>query len=227
VRVDNWKLVSLENSPWELYDIDQDRGEMHNVAKQHPEKVKRLAEYWDKYVQQFRVEPYGAHSLRERAADPPHAPQRLELKSGDIVERPDGLALSEAGLKIEARVSGDKPRGVIVAQGAGQHGFSLYMWKGRVRFAVRRAGALQTLSAAAPITASPVTVIAELTRHGQASLRVGDQPATTADFYGPLLATPESPLSVGRGAGGQVGEYPKDFPFEGTIESVTVETIRP
>jgi arylsulfatase A-like enzyme len=227
VRLDNWKLVSLENSPWELYDIDQDRGEMHNLAEQHPEKVEQLAKHWDEYIQRARVEPYGAHRLRQRAADPPNAPQRLELGSSDTVERAAGLALSDAGLKITARIRSDKSHGVIVAQGASQHGFSLYLRKGRVHFAIRRAGELKTLSTPAPNDAGPATVVAELTRHGQARLQVGDQPAATAAFYGPLLATPEGPLSVSRDDANPVGKYPKDFPFEGTIESVTVEAIRP
>ncbi|WPJ95997.1 sulfatase-like hydrolase/transferase [Coraliomargarita algicola] len=42
-----WKLVSgksgkLGNLPWELYDLNEDRAEQHNLAKTHPEKLQEM-----------------------------------------------------------------------------------------------------------------------------------------------------------------------------------------
>jgi arylsulfatase len=68
VRRGRWKLVSLENAAWELYDIDQDRGEMRNLAEEHPELVAELAAEWEAYAKRAKVEPYGAHRLREAKA---------------------------------------------------------------------------------------------------------------------------------------------------------------
>ena len=37
---DGWKIVRPgENVPWELYDLNSDRTERHNVARQHPQRV--------------------------------------------------------------------------------------------------------------------------------------------------------------------------------------------
>jgi arylsulfatase A-like enzyme len=44
VRVGNWKLVALANKPWELYDLGIDRTELHDLAKEQPERVKSMAE---------------------------------------------------------------------------------------------------------------------------------------------------------------------------------------
>jgi len=46
IRVGNWKLVSAKG-PWELYDLATDRGESHNLAGKHPEKVRELAALWE------------------------------------------------------------------------------------------------------------------------------------------------------------------------------------
>ena len=41
VREGRWKLVAKADQPWELYDMEKDRTEMHDLAGQHPEEVQR------------------------------------------------------------------------------------------------------------------------------------------------------------------------------------------
>jgi arylsulfatase A-like enzyme len=55
VRDGHWKLVALAGGPWELYDFDSDRTEMHDVAKQHPEVVTRLTREWDAWAARCNV----------------------------------------------------------------------------------------------------------------------------------------------------------------------------
>ena len=60
VRDGKWKLVSKENRPWELYDMEADRTELDNLAAKNPEKVKELAAKWDAYAARADVLPLGA-----------------------------------------------------------------------------------------------------------------------------------------------------------------------
>ena len=48
IRKDGWKLVRAgrKNGKWELYRIDEDRVELNNLAKKHPETVKTLSTEW-------------------------------------------------------------------------------------------------------------------------------------------------------------------------------------
>ena len=46
IRVGNWKLVAAKDDPWELYDLSQDRSEMHDLAASHPDKVRELEQRW-------------------------------------------------------------------------------------------------------------------------------------------------------------------------------------
>lgn len=60
IRMGDWKLVSVANKHhsfwdpfnelpiayWELYNLADDRTETNNLAAQHPEKVKKMAQKW-------------------------------------------------------------------------------------------------------------------------------------------------------------------------------------
>ena len=46
LRDGDWKLVSLRGAPWELYNIAEDRTELHDHASKHPERVQTMAAEW-------------------------------------------------------------------------------------------------------------------------------------------------------------------------------------
>ena len=48
IRVDDFKLVAAKGDAWELYDLKTDRAEQNNLAAKMPEKVKELADLWQK-----------------------------------------------------------------------------------------------------------------------------------------------------------------------------------
>jgi arylsulfatase A-like enzyme len=48
IRIGDWKLVAAKGTDWELYDLSKDRGELQNLAGKHSEKVKELADAWEK-----------------------------------------------------------------------------------------------------------------------------------------------------------------------------------
>ena len=47
VRRGRWKLVALRNQPWELYDIEADGTELHDLAASHPAVAAELEGLWD------------------------------------------------------------------------------------------------------------------------------------------------------------------------------------
>lgn len=49
IRVGDWKIVTRNksNSPWELYDLKNDRGEIVDLAGKNPDKVAELAKRWE------------------------------------------------------------------------------------------------------------------------------------------------------------------------------------
>ena len=66
-RNGEWKIVAragrvfpIPIEKWELYNIDDDRSELHNLASEMPEKVKDLADQWENWAVRAKVVPYKA-----------------------------------------------------------------------------------------------------------------------------------------------------------------------
>ena len=53
-----WKLVAERNDPWELYNMETDRTESHNLAEEQPERVKRLLAEYEQWSQRTGVLPW-------------------------------------------------------------------------------------------------------------------------------------------------------------------------
>ncbi len=56
VRDGRWKLVSLVGDAWELYDLDADPNELHNLAAAQSAMVRDLAARWDVWAQRAHVD---------------------------------------------------------------------------------------------------------------------------------------------------------------------------
>jgi arylsulfatase A-like enzyme len=46
LRDGDWKIVSFQEQPWELYHISEDRTELHDLAAEQPERVQRMSKQW-------------------------------------------------------------------------------------------------------------------------------------------------------------------------------------
>ncbi len=66
IRDGKWKLVAKADRPWELYDMEKDRTEMHDLAKQNPGKVAELSKKWDQWAARANVLPLGGWKTDKR-----------------------------------------------------------------------------------------------------------------------------------------------------------------
>ncbi|MDY0168647.1 MAG: arylsulfatase [Thermoguttaceae bacterium] len=55
VRLGDWKAVAEARGEWELYDLEADRTEMHDLAKQRPEKLRELVATWEAWAERCGV----------------------------------------------------------------------------------------------------------------------------------------------------------------------------
>lgn len=67
VRCGRWKLVSYFPDPWELYDLELDRTELHNLADRMPDKVRELADRYEAWARRCNVVPWETISRRARS----------------------------------------------------------------------------------------------------------------------------------------------------------------
>lgn len=56
---EGWKIVqpAKNNGDWELYNLNSDRSEMHNLADKYPNRVKEMLSRYDKWEKQCKVVP--------------------------------------------------------------------------------------------------------------------------------------------------------------------------
>lgn len=55
---ESWKLTALRGKEWELYDIEVDRTEQHDLTAQHPELVAKLDKQWMEWAERNYVIPF-------------------------------------------------------------------------------------------------------------------------------------------------------------------------
>ncbi len=58
VRKGEWKIVADYQQPWELYNLEEDRTELNNLAQMHPDKVKELIDLYDQWARKCHVLPW-------------------------------------------------------------------------------------------------------------------------------------------------------------------------
>jgi arylsulfatase len=54
LRMGDWKLVSISDEQWELYDLSRDRCEQVNLASSEPDRVRRMGARWKELETEFR-----------------------------------------------------------------------------------------------------------------------------------------------------------------------------
>jgi arylsulfatase len=58
VRDGKWKLAQKWHGEWELYDMEADRTELHNVIGEHPEVAEKMKAAWKKWADSSFVDEW-------------------------------------------------------------------------------------------------------------------------------------------------------------------------
>jgi arylsulfatase A-like enzyme len=224
VRDGKWKLVAKENAPWELYDMEADRTEMHDLAKARPELVKQLSNEWDAWAERSNVLPLGGWKARPAPAPvSANQPLSVRLRGGDSLSPERSPAVADRALTVTASIVEPKGSGVLVAHGADLHGYALYVKDGRLHFAVRREGQLKTAVARTAMPDVATTVAAVVDSSGRAQLWVNDREASDLVDVGKLAQQPIRGVSGGQDSGTPVGDYRSPFKYEGKLGELLID----
>lgn len=140
---DGWKVAAVhapltshgrfDEDEWELYNVEEDRAEAHNVAADYPQKVQELVAAWFEEAEANQVLPLDDRSaLEQLTVERPQAePSRNRyIYYPDSGAVPEGVAVSVRGrsYKIIADVDiTEDAEGVIFAHGSRFGGHSLFI----------------------------------------------------------------------------------------------------
>jgi arylsulfatase A-like enzyme len=238
-----WDKGNLQQHPWELYNLNEDYSQAHDLAAKYPEKLEELKQLFDSEARRNNVYPLVPYFTAQPT--PYDGVKSFVYRAGaQRIAAASAPRVTGRAHRITAQV--DIPsagaEGVILAQGGIYGGYSLFVKDGHVVYEVNssgnRAGTLmstETLNAGKSeivldfvpeknagtsglslwLTGGPG--VAHLSINGKAA---GEQKIASFGGNGFYYET----LDVGSDLGTPVSpDYASPFAFTGKIESVKVE----
>ena len=233
----------LDTHPWELYNLNDDYSQAHNLAGKYPEKLKEMQALFAQEATRNHVSPL-LPAMEEYPAGQAAGQRTFTYRSG-VDRLPYAIAPHLAGHAYTITADIDVPAeggdGVIVAQGGRYGGLSLFVKDRRVIYEINaygnRSGQLVATDPLAPGKAHVVLSLvpneavgkedaAFAQRHpipGTAQLSVNGQPEGQAQFANVNLRFGET-LDIGSDLGSPVSpDYRTPDRFTGQIDKVTIE----
>lgn len=224
MRQGKWKLVAkYPSGKWELYDMDADRTEMHDLSARQPKLTEELRKKWEAWADRTHVLPWPWKPPYGQKEQPiGSAARHFDLKPGDNLPPARAPRVVGNSISVAARVL-EPGEGVILAHGGSAVGYALYVMDGRLCFAVRSHDELTVVQSKQPLPSGPFKAEAKLAANGAMTLSLDGKPAGVAHAPGSIEHAPLDGLQIGRDTNAPVGPYKAPFPFQGKIDSVTID----
>lgn len=242
---DGWKAVAyhekgtpFDDDRWELYHVDEDFSECHDLADAQPEKLAEMVGLWWAEAERFGVLP-----LDERGgelfggAPKPRSPRdrRRYVYHPPVshVNSDAAPALGSRSFTISAEI--ERPEatteGVLVAYGARTSGFCLYIQGGHLVFDYNLYGHHHQVRSEVAVPVGSSVVAVRFTRDpgkgATATVTVDGEEAGSVEVPGVLRMISALGMDVGRDAGSPVTDgYEAPFPFTGSIRRLVFDVPR-
>jgi arylsulfatase len=237
----------FDQDVWELYHVDDDYSEAHDLAAQQPQKLAELKAEFDREAQRNGLYPLVP---LPRVGIPSTVANRHRFSYGPGVDRiPLDMAPDLTGRAHRVTAEIDVPAGgadgVIVAQGGRYGGWSLFVKGGKLVYENNTFGTThQQIVADAPLAPGHASVVFDYTPDvgttgpgllmrkkpgpGAGTLSVNGQIIGEAHFpvFGGFTSSIDETLDVGHDAGSPVSQdYASPNPYRGTVSRVTIDLI--
>ncbi|NUO86240.1 MAG: arylsulfatase [Cupriavidus sp.] len=238
---------ALGTEQWELYHLDKDFTQAHDLAAQHPARLRQLQRLFWQEAARNKVLPLDDR-FAERLSltnDAGQAQLRPSLTAGRnrLVYYPGAFGINEASapnlknrsytITARLRAPSSGAQGVLAAQGGSGSGWALYVnERGQPVYTYVFAGKRTTLTSAVRLPAGDAEVRLDFAydgkgrgKGGMATLLVNGRPAGQArvERTVPALFSISEPFDVGTDSQSPVGAYPRDYGFTGEIDNVAFD----
>lgn len=243
-----WKIVAAHapNAPvsdqeWELYHVESDPNELHNLVDSEPSLAAELAEAWKRAAWRNTVFPMLTGSPVAQARRRPEEemlarPVRI-LPGTPTLERYRSaklIQLRSFEIVIDAQHT-IRDEGILVAHGDQGGGYVVYIQGNRMIFAYNEYGRLQVTQTASldqgPLVASLLGTALDDFKWSFILNINGVSAAALSPVQMLLGAAPFSGIDVGRNSGGPIDwdlyQRRGSFPYTGKLRSVTYRPGEP
>ena len=254
IWADGWKAVAFhprgqafDDDVWELYHLDQDFNENHDLAAARPEQLQALVAQWWREAERCQVLPLDDR-FGQRFAENGRRVQgsrRQFVMHAGMGHLPNDIAPDIRGrnYSIEADVSLPEggAEGVLIAHGDATSGYSLYLQGGHLVHDLNIGGVHKVLRSDRPVTAGHHRLAVQVvlgawvpyTCPMAGPIKVPEQRTATLLIDGEPVGSLVSPhgfnnfiswsgLDIGLDRGSAVSHYAAPFAFTGKLRRVTV-----
>jgi arylsulfatase len=237
-------LSELDAHAWELYHVAEDFAETRDVAADHPNRLIEMMSLWYMEAGKYGVLPIDGSALARIVVERP----QITKERVSYTFRPGTQSLPPViaprilnrphSVTADVEIPDDGADGVLVSQGSGAGGWSLYIQDGRLTYAHNYLSrALYTVSTPDPLPAGRHELRFEFQPTGEPDLPAGKGTPGLAELYinRNLVAQAEFPVTTpilfnpgdttcGANPGHPVTpEYHPPFRFTGTLHTVIID----
>jgi len=243
IWVDGWKAVtkhkpgvSFDDDVWELYHLDVDRSECHDLAASMPDRLSEMIDLW--WVE---AEAHGVLPLDDRTIElfgtrfrdhSPHRPDRHYTYYPPMTPLPGQVAPALAGRSWDLLATIDRAvgeGGVLYASGTENSGLSCFVQDEHLVFDYNCFGDHGVAVSDRPVPVGASVVGVEFRRVGrgaQATVVIDGVACGSVDLPFAMLMMSSIGPSVGFDHGSPVSDrYADAFPFAGTLHRVDIQLL--
>ena len=243
--IDAAKLTELDATGWELYHIDEDFAENHNVAAQHRDRLIEMVGRWYVEAGKYDVLPVDSRgTLRFADERPQLAPDRITYtyypgtqaippnSSPKILNRPHSF-------EADVDVPEGGANGVLLSAGGVDGGFTFYVKNGKLQFDYNYLSIKHFhVESSSTVPKGRHKLRFEFEPTGKPNIAVGKGAPGRAQLYvdGKLVGAGDLPVTIplslslsggfvcGADPGSPVSDaYQPPFAFDGTLYNVVVD----
>ena len=249
-----WKAVAFhppgkpfEADRWELYHLDADFSENHDLAAQEPERLEAMIDLWWQEAERNQVLPLDDR-FAPRFADNArryHGPRDHFVFHRGMGHLPTDVApdvrARDYTIEAEVRIDAAGAEGVLIAHGDATSGYSLYIQDGHLVHDMNIGGAHVLLRSdravptghvklgfrmeQGPLGPPPPAAIGAgpISQYRTGTLLINGEPAGSLQSkigFNNFISW--SGLDIGRDRGSPVSHYAAPFEFTGLLKKVTV-----
>ncbi len=244
IYADGWKAVTrhrsgtpFDDDVWELYHLESDRSECHDLAQQQPERLARLIELWWSEAEAHGVLPLDDRTLellgarfRDRS---PHPADRHYVYRPPMTPLPAQAAPALGGRSWDMAATVDRPAGaggVLYATGTENSGFVLFVDDDHLVFDYNCFGDHHVVRSGRPVPTGPSVIGVQVRREGAggtATLVIDGDAAGSVELPFVMLVISSIGPSIGVDHGSQVSPlYVGPNPFQGSLHRIDIQLVR-
>ncbi|HUN50230.1 MAG TPA: arylsulfatase, partial [Candidatus Sulfotelmatobacter sp.] len=242
IWADGWKAVAyhdpgrpFEDDKWELYHLDKDFSECHDLAKAEPEKLRQMIELWwseagrcgvlpldDRRVELWRPTP--------RQRTPRNRRRYVYYPPIGHINADVAPAIGNRSFTVTAEIerAAATDGGCLFAYGSANNGLSLYILGNKLVFDYNLFGKHYKAVSGRPVPTGAATIGVAFERLGQtgrAAVTIAGQECGAVEVPFVLRMISSGGMDVARDPGSAVSDdYQPPFEFQGQIHRLVFET---